>query len=197
MKVTIINSARSDDPELSRSITNTAKELNRLSIEVQQINCTNMHLNYCIGCWDCWWKTPGNCVHKDDMEQIYKAILHTDFLIFATPLVAGFVSSDLKKINDRMVALIHPYLQIIQGECHHKKRYPYYPDFALILQPEETTDQEDIDIITSIYKRFAINFHSHLRFVFSTENSPTDAAKKIADMKHRSQAEASKKKATV
>jgi len=191
MKVTILNTARSEDAELSESITNVTRELNRLPIEVHQLNSAEMHLNYCIGCWDCWWKTPGNCVHNDDMEQIYKAILHTDFVIFATPLVAGFANSDLKKINDRMVALIHPYLKIIQGECHHKKRYPNYPDFALILQPEETTDREDLDIVTSIYKRFAINFHSKLQFVFSTEESPEVMAKKIANIKQPLQAETS------
>lgn len=25
----------------------------------------------CLGCWTCWWKTPGRCVHKDALAESY------------------------------------------------------------------------------------------------------------------------------
>lgn len=25
----------------------------------------------CIGCWSCWWKTPGKCALKDNMSGLY------------------------------------------------------------------------------------------------------------------------------
>jgi hypothetical protein len=60
---------------------------------------------------------------------------------------------------------LHPYLQIINGEHHHRKRYERYPDFGVIVQREPDTDEEDLIIVKDIYDRLAINFHAANRYV--------------------------------
>jgi multimeric flavodoxin WrbA len=132
-----------------------------------------MNLHYCTGCWSCWWKTPGECAIKDDGEQIFRAVINSDFIIFASPLVTGFTSAILKKIQDRLIVLLHPYLEIINGESHHMKRYDKYPEFGVIIDKEEDTDDEDIKIIKDIYDRLAINFHSRQRFIKYVDNIST------------------------
>ncbi len=140
----------------------------------------NMNIRHCNGCWDCWWKTPGLCAINDDMESIYPAVMQSDLLIFASPLMAGFTSSLLKKTSDRLIPLIHPYIILIQGESHHKKRYDQYPDFALILEREPDTDDEDIAIVKDIYRRFALNFHCSPQNTWLTHmHSPQDIAHDI------------------
>ena len=37
--------------------------------EVEVINLHAKKINYCIGCYTCWTKTPGKCLHKDDMTE--------------------------------------------------------------------------------------------------------------------------------
>lgn len=130
-----------------------------------------MNLHYCTGSWSCWWKTPGRCATKDDAEEIFRSVINSDFVIFASPLMVGFTSSALKKITDRLVVLIHPYIEIKNGECHHKKRYEKYPDFGLVLKKESDTDNEDIAIVDDIYDRFAINFHSEKKFIKFIDNT--------------------------
>ena len=130
-----------------------------------------MDLKYCNGCWSCWWKTPGECAQKDDAEQIFRAYMHSDFVLFASPLIAGFTSSALKKITDRLILLLHPYIQMDVGESHHHKRYDHYPDFGLLLQQEADTDEQDIAIINDIYDRLSLNFHTHRRFTRFVENT--------------------------
>ncbi len=134
-----------------------------------------MDLKYCSGCWSCWWKTPGKCIFRDDADGIFKAVINSDFVIFATPLIAGFVSSTIKKITDRLVVLLHPYVKFIDGESHHRARYDNYPSFGLLLKKELDTDSEDIRIIKDMYDRFAINFHSQQRFIkFVDTDLPTE-----------------------
>lgn len=143
--------------------------------QVHLFNLAEMNLHYCTGCWSCWWKTPGECAIKDEGEVIFRAVINSDFIIFASPLIAGFTSAMLKKVQDRLIVLLHPYLEIIHDESHHRKRYDKYPEFGVIIDKEENTNEEDIKIVKEIYDRLAINFHSKQRFIkFVDEVSPYD-----------------------
>jgi len=149
--------------------------LKGLSAELEEKHSLNlfslssMKLHFCTGCWACWWKTPGQCAIKDDAGEIFRAVINSDLLIFASPLNAGFTSSLLKKITDRLIVLLHPYIEIRNKESHHKKRYGRYPEIGLIFEKEADTDDEDIEILRDIYGRFALNFHSRLKFAVPSE----------------------------
>lgn len=165
MKITILDGNMKAHPN------NFGVEINNLTLSLKENNTANcfhleeMQLKYCTGCWNCWWKTPGKCEKTDKAGDILRSIINSDFVLFASPLNAGFTSSELKKITDRMVTLLHPYIEIRNNESHHRKRYDKYPDFGLLLAREPDTDEEDIRIISEIYDRFAINFHSQKRFI--------------------------------
>jgi multimeric flavodoxin WrbA len=137
---------------------------------VHYFSLASMNLHFCTGCWSCWWKTPGLCAIKDDAAEIFKAVINSDFVVFASPLNAGFVSSELKKIMDRLIVLIHPYIEIRNKECHHRKRYDSYPQIGLIYEKETDTDDEDIEILQKIYERYALNFHSSLKYAVPADD---------------------------
>nr|WP_319401227.1 NAD(P)H-dependent oxidoreductase [uncultured Carboxylicivirga sp.] len=165
MKITILNG---DMQGCQSSFSDYINELsNKLCIEhtVNTFHLQQMNLRYCTGCWSCWWKTPGMCVIKDDAEDIFRSVINADFVIFTSPLMLGFTSSSLKKITDRLIVLLHPYVKLKNGECHHLKRYNKYPDFGLIIQPEQDTDEEDLSILKDIYDRFALNFHCERKYL--------------------------------
>ena len=176
MKITILNgnpnkSNRAFDDYLS----GLKETLEMVGHETDLIDLKNLELKQCIGCWRCWLKTPGICTIKDDFQNHYSDIVNCDLLILTSPIIMGFVSSFLKKANDRMIPLIHPYFNIIDGEFHHRKRYEKYPSIGLILEKEESTDAEDLQIINNIYKRTALNFYSELKF----SHLITDSQKEI------------------
>ncbi|WP_321331629.1 NAD(P)H-dependent oxidoreductase [uncultured Bacteroides sp.] len=174
MKITILNGDMSTGAsDLSTYIENLATQL-RGNHSVDVFPLHKMKLHYCSGCWNCWWKTPGQCAKHDEAEPIFRSVINSDFVIFASPLMAGFTSSALKKITDRLIVLLHPYIQLKNGESHHRKRYDRYPDFGLLLQREPGTDEEDIQIVNTIYDRFALNFHNkrkYTRFIESADSN--------------------------
>jgi multimeric flavodoxin WrbA len=164
MNITILNG------DMNPGESDFSKYLEELSEKLQEIHTVHlyrineMNIHYCVGCWNCWWKTPGRCTIQDDADQILASVINSDFFIFASPIMAGFTSSALKKINDRFVGLVHPYILMKNKECHHRKRYDKYPDFGLLLGKEADTDDEDLRIIDEIYDRFALNFHCEKRY---------------------------------
>lgn len=174
MRITILNTGE------STGLSTRIEEIcNILSAKhpTETLVLNKMKIDYCTGCWSCWWKTPGRCALKDDGEIVFRQIIKSDFVLFAAPLKAGFPSAVLKTITDRLVVLLHPYITLIDGECHHHRRYDSYPLFGLLLEKEPDTDAADIQIVNHIYDRFAINFHSKRKFThFTDTHTPYETA---------------------
>jgi multimeric flavodoxin WrbA len=170
MKVTLING----NPENGSSHFEAyVKDLtSTLKLKGIQTVCFNLRENNvlsCTGCWGCWVKTPGECLFEDDTVDIRRQVIHSDWVIFLSPLVLGFTSALLKKVQDKFIPLVHPYIELVNNECHHIKRYEKYPKIGLLYAPETDTDDEDLAIISDIYRRFALNFKSELSLFRSIE----------------------------
>ena len=123
--------------------------------QVTLLPLQEMEIRYCIGCFGCWVKTPGECFAQDLSSQVLSAVLHSDFTVWASPLVMGYPSAVLKRIMDKSIPLIHPYFVVDHNEAHHRARYTHYPRLGLLLAKEAQTDDEDIRIVTDMFSRTA------------------------------------------
>ena len=179
MKVTILNG----NPDASNTVfDNYLKELYTLLSESNEITIftlRDMDLKYCRGCWGCWVKTPGECLVKDDTSEIRRQYINSDLVLFASPTIMGFTSALLKKVHDKLIPLVHPYFELVNGEVHHLSRYDKYPLVSLLLEKGENVDEEDINIISDIYRRDAINFKSSFCFTRFTSDSIEEVANEI------------------
>jgi multimeric flavodoxin WrbA len=140
-----------------------------------------MNIKPCIGCWNCWVKTPGVCVLQDDMHQILKHINHNDLLVFAAPFAMGFIHSLAKTVQERMIPLLLPYSELVMGEIHHTLRYGTSPELAFIYKAEPDTDDEDVQINKDIFDRFALNFSSTSVFFHSIKKPSMEIINETLD----------------
>jgi multimeric flavodoxin WrbA len=92
------------------------------------------------------------------MDEILGKYPNADFLIFATPLKAGFMTSYTKKTMDRMIPLVLPYIELFNEECHHPQRYENNPVMGIIVF-DENSEQEAVDLTFSSMDRLNLNFH--------------------------------------
>ena len=113
----------------------------------------------CIGCWACWWKTPGRCVHKDAMVEIYPAYVNADKVILLLDTAQGFINHNAKAFLDRTIPHYHPYIEIVDGECHHKARYARYPELHFYYDEQGLTSEE-AQVIEDYLYRTAYHFRS-------------------------------------
>ncbi|MBN2118890.1 MAG: flavodoxin family protein [Anaerolineales bacterium] len=146
---------------------------------VTQLDLRTLPLRYCVGCWGCWVKTPGECVSRDASLEMDRAVINADFVLWAAPLKMGFPAALLKMSNDKHLPLIHPYMVVDHGEAHHLKRYARYPRLALLLEKEAGTDERDLQIVTDIYCRTALNFKTRLEFSLTTETPAAEIAARL------------------
>ena len=142
----------------------------------------DMEIRQCIGCFGCWLKTPGSCVLKDEHEGILRAYVDGDVVVFASPLTMGFTSALLKKTTDRIVPILLPYIDGSSGECRHFTRYEKQPLIAVLYEPEDDTDNEDLDIIATMWRRLARNAKSQLALFSSCAVPVEEVCHEIARM---------------
>ncbi len=150
-----------------------AEGLAEAGADARTVTLRDLKLRTCTGCWDCWWKTPGVCSLKDDMEDLLRAMVATDLVIWASPLILGAPSALLKTAQDRSIPVLHPYIILHRGECHHRRRYAHNPDLGLIVAPGPGDGEEDIAIAKRLYERFSLNTRTSFR-VFATTSTPIE-----------------------
>ena len=132
---------------------------------------------YCLGCFECWTKTPGLCRIDDTGREVVESIIGGDLVIYLTPITFGGYSSELKKAVDRSIGLLSPFFTRIDGEVHHQARYDRYPSLLGIgVLPASHPVQEQI--FDTLVGRNAINLHAprHCSLVLCRSQEPAAAA---------------------
>jgi multimeric flavodoxin WrbA len=147
--------------------------------EAERIDLRDLKLRYCIGCWSCWLKTPGLCAIKDDMVALYPKMVAADLVVWASPLVLGTMSVLAKRAQDRIIPIVHPYVEVVDGECHHRQRYAHNADLGVIVAPGADDTDEDLAIVRATFERFSRNTRTRLR-LFATPNTPAEEAAREA-----------------
>lgn len=127
--------------------------------EVQSTILHEQKIAYCLGCFECWTKSPGLCRIDDHGRVVAAAVIHSDLVVYLTPITFGGFSSALKKAIDRNICLVAPFFTKINGEVHHQPRYAHYPAIlgvGLLPQP----DERQAAIFAKLIERNAINLHA-------------------------------------
>jgi multimeric flavodoxin WrbA len=182
MKITLLNGnpegGNSDFDHYLKDLENQLSESGHL---VNNLTLRDLEAHYCTGCFSCWVKTPGLCIFKDDSHLVCQDVIHSDFVLFASPVLMGYLSAELKKYMDKLIPLLHPHLIEDQGEAHHQYRYAPedYPLGGLLLEKTPGTDDEDIEIISHLQSRTMLNFKSRNAFTLLTESPVEEVADAI------------------
>lgn len=180
MKITILNgNPNADNVKFDNYLKELSDLLKSRKHTVTIFKLRETDIRYCIGCFGCWVKTPGECIVADGSRDICREYINSDFVLFASPIIMGFTSALLKKAHDKLIPLIHPYLEIVQNEFHHLSRYDKYPLIGLLLEKEKGTDEEDIKIISDIYMRDVINLKTSFCFTRFTDDPIEEVANEI------------------
>jgi len=160
MKITVINGAPTNQWAAFETSLLAVKEKLKEGHEIEVFTVRDLNIGYCTGCFGCWVKTPGLCVIKDDMQAIHASLISSDLQIVLSPAVAGFISADAKKVLDREIPFVLPYIRSFGDECHHSPRYEKVPNLAVMLMDDGNLDEETKSITFDIFDRLGINLHA-------------------------------------
>jgi len=165
MKITILNgNPDKNDTTFESYIEKLTNALTSKEYRVTVFKLRDMDIKQCTGCFRCWMETPGKCVEKDQSGEVCKEYINSDFVLFTSPIIMGFPSALLRKAQEMLLPLIHPYYIVANNGVQHLSRYDKYPPVGLILEKAKDTDDQDIKIISDIYQHHTFNSMDAFRF---------------------------------
>lgn len=175
------------NPDLSDSsyrekVEGVTLSLSGLGHEVELARLAEKNIRGCTGCFSCWLKTPGVCVFRDDGVEFLRSLVHSDLALFVSPLIMGFPSALMKNAIDRFIPMVLPFIEMADGECRHPLRYDSSPLLALLYEPEADTDEEDVDIVSTVFRRFARNAHTKFVFAMPLSSDPGEVSHEIENL---------------
>ena len=159
MKAVILNGSNKNDLTGQHVSNALIAELEARGWEIEHVQLCETKIGNCAGDFFCWIRSPGLCNVNDANRLIAELIANSQLMVYLTPITFGGYSSTLKKMVDHQIQNVLPFFQQINGETHHQKRYPTYPDFLAIGwldQPDAQTES----IFRHLTYRNAINFYA-------------------------------------
>jgi multimeric flavodoxin WrbA len=139
--------------------------------EVEIINTSDMKIAHCMGCNQCWLKTPGVCAIKDDYESILKKLVQADNLWIVSDTRFGFLDYKGKRVMDRIVPMLNMTVGFRDGWMRHEVRY--HPlNIGLLYKGDA-----DQAMMEDWCKRTAVNIGGHSLGAIAFSNN----AKRVID----------------
>lgn len=119
-KVVAVNGS----PEMEKG--NTAVILNAFldgmkeaGASVELFYVKRLNVKDCVADFDCWWKKPGDCIIKDDMQTLYPKLREADVLVLATPVYIP-LPGEMQNFLNRLCPLMEPLLEFRDGRTRAK-----------------------------------------------------------------------------
>lgn len=94
--------------------------------EVEVVDLRKKTIRNCSGCFTCWTKTPGVCIHKDDMSsELFQKFIKSDLVVYGTPLYHFTLNATLKAFIERTLPILQPFFEESRDATRHPLRHEF------------------------------------------------------------------------
>jgi multimeric flavodoxin WrbA len=112
MKIVAINgSPKGKISNTDKMVSAFLKGAQEVGAETINIFLADKEIEYCKGCYSCWFKNPGQCVIKDDMTEVLSELAGANVIVLASPVYFNNISGTLKVFMDRLTVTGSPHPQ--------------------------------------------------------------------------------------
>ena len=161
-KLLIVSALPETDPTTQTAI----QTLKCSGTDLQVIHAYEQNFRPCVGCNACWLVTPGICAIKDGYEELLKAYLQYDAVLFLSGTALNFVNHRMKNLIDRLLPLVTMYIRIVDGQCRHVPRYDKKFRFGLLY-----AGSADRAYLNRWMERVMLNFDGESLGAYPMENA--------------------------
>lgn len=123
MKVLAINSSPHKEKGNTALILNPFLEgMQEAGAEVELFYTSDLKIDPCKGDLSCWIRTPGRCIHEDDMTWLLPKVTQADITVWASPVYCDGVTGTMKTLMERFLPRAQPFFEMRDGHIRHPYR---------------------------------------------------------------------------
>ncbi len=108
MKILVLNGSPRANGNTAKMVAAFREGAEDAGSSVTVIEVCKKRIGGCMACEYCHTKGNGQCVQKDDMQEIYQALQDADMLVLASPIYYHGLSGQLKCVIDRFYSAAYP-----------------------------------------------------------------------------------------
>jgi multimeric flavodoxin WrbA len=183
MKVIAINSSPKMEKSKTALILNPFLEgLKEAGADVEIYYTKKLNINPCQGEFSCYFKTPGKCFQKDDMQLLLPKFEKADIWVFASPIYCDGVNGQMKILMDRMIPLLKAEYVLRNDHCRHPLWYEHENGKGKIIIVSNCGywEMDNFDPLLIQIKAFSKNLNREFAGALLRPHGP--AIKKIPDI---------------
>jgi multimeric flavodoxin WrbA len=102
----------------------------------------------------CWYRVPGECCFKDDMQSLYPRLKQSDILILATPVYTP-LPGGMQDLINRLCPLLDPFLETRQGRTRARFRKDVAIQKIVLVSAGGWWEKENMDTVVRIAQELA------------------------------------------
>jgi len=106
----------------------------------------------CTGEMHCWYRKPGKCYIRDDMQKVYPVLREADILVLATPVYIP-LPGEMQNIMNRMCPLVIPELQTRDRRTRARFRDDVKIKKVALVATGAWWEKENLDTVVRIARR--------------------------------------------
>lgn len=128
MKVLALNSSPRGEGQSKTHLMldNLVTGMREAGAEVEMVELRKKTIRNCSGCFTCWTKTPGACIHNDDMSsELLPKFIESDLVVYASPLYHFTLNGTMKTFIERTLPILQPFFEEKSGETKHPLRHRF------------------------------------------------------------------------
>lgn len=108
MKILVLSGSPRPNGNTAKMVKTFKEGAESAGHEVTVIDVCRKNIKGCLACEYCHGKGHGECVQKDDMQEIYEFLKDTNMLVLASPIYYHNISGQLKCAIDRFYSALYP-----------------------------------------------------------------------------------------
>lgn len=156
MKILILNgSPNLDKGNTGRILAALEKGLEIKKPEITTKYIYQLNIKPCQGCFTCWTKTPGKCIHRDDMDEILPILAESDMLIIGTPVYIDGMTGPMKTFIDRIIPAGKGSVELRNDHLRHLLRDNWKKKKIVLVSPSSFTEMDNFHPLVTHVKGIA------------------------------------------
>jgi multimeric flavodoxin WrbA len=123
---------------------------------VETVRASDLSIKPCIGDFHCWHERPGQCIHRDDMDNLLPKLREADIWVLGIPVYIPMPGA-MQDLLNRLCPLVEPVLNMHYGRTRARLHEDVKLEKVVLVSASGWWELGNFGTVTHIVNELASN----------------------------------------